>query len=129
MQFRSFEFAEFRKTVSHIDIERLTSANGGRLIKTAHLRKGPGEARRPTDAEEAPGNHKSMTRWDIPPVLQTVEVLAASFQFLYQSGSGPKVKQRLILRAESIRQIGVQRKVTSGWLESSIVAYFPGYVF
>jgi hypothetical protein len=43
-----------------------------------------------------------MTRWDILPVLQMVEVLAALFEFLYQSGSGPTVKQRLVLRAKSI---------------------------
>jgi hypothetical protein len=49
------EFADFRKTVSHIDNERLTSCCPGRLIKTAHLRKAAGEARRLIDPEGAPG--------------------------------------------------------------------------
>jgi hypothetical protein len=122
------EFAYFRKAVSRIDNEILTSCYAGRLIKTAHLKKAAREGRL-VDPQGVPEGHKSMTRWDILRVLQTVEGLAASFQFLYQSGSGPTVKQRLVLRTKSIRKVGVQREVTSGWLKSSIVAYFPGYVF
>jgi hypothetical protein len=74
-------------------------------------------------------DHMSMTGWNILHVLQTVEALAASFQFLYQSGSGRTVKQGLLLRTKSISKVGVEREVTSGWLESGIVSYFPGYVF
>jgi hypothetical protein len=41
-----FQFAGFRKTVSHIDNEILTSCYAGRLIKTAHLRNAPGEVKK-----------------------------------------------------------------------------------